>query len=367
MTDWGMSGRRDYYSFHLVDPWSLEETGDTLDVEDGASSITWGVDTDNLCSATIVPIGSFIGNRSPGNRLIRVKHGIELPTGETYDEVLGTFFVNSSRATALYGGVRRTSDCYSTLWRYTQDVLATDVSRPKGYLVADEVREIVEEDGGKLLVMPDADANSAHTMDVWWQIGTNKADLLENLANWTGHELGVNEYGYITWSRYVPPTSRPISYTFEEGVNCVYTAGFQLDDNRRDAVNRVVAHFSQSSVDEGSPYPASDYYVADLPASHRFSYEQTGRRSTYDLDVGQPCAHSDLVSQAERYLYTHCGAQEFVVIEHVGIPGLRVGQRVHYTNWGDNEIGLDNDMTVEQISMTLGPGAMCQTKLSYEV
>ena len=36
MTDWGMSGRVDSYDFLEVDPFTLEETGRTFDVADGA-------------------------------------------------------------------------------------------------------------------------------------------------------------------------------------------------------------------------------------------------------------------------------------------------------------------------------------------
>lgn len=357
-----MSGRVDEYTFRLVDPFTLTETGEELEVEEGQSTITWGEGTDNLCSASIALV-----NEMTDNKLVRVKHAITLPTGEQYEEVLGTFFVNSSKASALHKSVRRTCDCYSTLWRFTQDVLATDISKPAGYLVVDEVREIVEADGGKLVVMPDADATAEHTIGVWWQIGTNKGELLTNLANWTGNQIGVNELGFVTWSRYIPPANRPVSYEFDEGANCTYEAGFELDDNRRDAVNRVVAYYSQNQTEEGSLYPYSDSVTVDLPAYHRFSYENTGRRATYALDVGQPCAQTELTAQAERYLNTHCGAQEFVIINHVGIPGLRVGQKVHYSNHLDSELGLDNDFIVEQISMTLGPGARCQTKIRQEV
>ena len=361
MTDWGMSGRKDSYTFCLVDPFTLVETGEVVEVEEGQSTITWGEGTDNLCSASIA-----LSDCTNENKLIRVKHGIELPTGETYSETLGTFFVDRSRASALHRRVRRTCDCYSTLWRFTQDVLATDLSKPTGYNIADEVREIIEADGGKFVVMPDARASETHSMDVWWPVGMNKGELLENLANWTGNQLGVNESGFITWSLYVPPESRGVSFEFVEGANCLYEQGFDLEDSRADAVNRVVAFYSSNST-EGSIYPSFNHVTVDLPAYHRFSYENTGRRASYALDVGQPCSEADLRSQAERYLYTNCGAQEFITINHVGIPGLEVGQRVVYTNHHDSRIGLDTEYIIEQISMTLGPGAKCQTKMRQEV
>lgn len=360
MTDWGMSGRVDSYSFSLVDPFSLVETGEKIDAEEGASTITWGVGTENVCSASLSLVGEDLGNR-----LVRVSHGILLPTGEQYQEVLGTFFVNSSRSKAVNKSVRQTCDSYSTLWRFTQDVLSTDIYKPRGYVVVDEAREIIEADGGKLVVMPGAHAEATHTMNVWWTIGTNKGDLLTNLANWTGNEIGVNDLGFITWSPYIPPETRPVSYSFEDGVNCVYKSGYELDDNRSDAVNRVVAYFSSNEPqkDETPLYPYSDSVTVDLPDYHPFSYSSIGRRATYALNVSQPCSHSELESQATRYLYEHCGAQRFVTIENVGIPGLRVGQKVHYRNMHDSEEGVDGDYIVDQISMTLGPGAMCQTKL----
>lgn len=359
-----MSGRRDSYSFELVDPFTLRETGETLDVIDGESTFTWAEDAENGYLATL-----RLARSTTKDRLVRVRHAVKLPDGTERQETLGTLFVDDMDADALFGAVDRSVACYSTLARLTMDSLSTDFVRPAGSLVVDEVRNLVETDGGTLLTLPGADLARAHTVSVWFTVGTPKADVARQLADWTGHELGVDADGRVTWGPYVPPDSRSVSYEFVEGENCTYLPGYHYSDTRGETYNRVVAYFSRSSKQDDpekegyDPYPLTDSATVDIPAAWVGSYERTGRRKTLVLEVGDPCSHADLVAQAERKLYQSCWSYEIYEIEHVGIPGLRAGDKVHYLNSRDGTIVIDAYCVVSEISMTLGPGAKCRTKL----
>lgn len=384
MTDWGASNRRDEFEFVLVDPFSLNETGESVPVEAGKGSITWGVweaDTDNLCSATI-PLVRHTGK----DRLIRVKHTITAGDGTKASETLGTFFVDHSEADATYGAVQRRASCYSTLIRFSGDDLAVDFSRTKGTNIVGEVRDLVEADGGRLRVMPGVDTSREHTMDIWFQVGTLRSTVLRTIANWTSCELGVDDEGFITWSPYVAPAQRALSYTFREGADdCVYVPGFHISDNREKRYNRVTAYYSRSSkpkharkdedgnyvkdaegntvYDYDDDYPVSASAYVDLPPTNPFSYERIGRRIGLTMSVEEPCSDDELRSQAQRRLDEVSGGVEYYEIEHAGIPGLRIGQRVRYINSRDATVPLDLDCIVEQIQMTLGPGCPCKTKL----
>ena len=188
---------------------------------------------------------------------------------------------------------------------------------------------------------------------------------------WTGCEYGVDEDGYITWGKYIDPINRPLAYVFEDGENCVYKSGYQLDYGADDAYNRVVAHFArQSKQDDPSkdnydPYPLSDSVYVDLPATHPYSYERLGRRKAFDLKVSDPCDHASLTAMAQRKLNEVSSSEPMLVIEHVSVPGLREGNLVQYINSTDPQMVPLYSVyaIVEEIQMELGRGCMCKTKL----
>lgn len=352
--DWGRSGRRDDYSFFRVDPFTLQETGETIEVVSGSNNVTWSLSSENYVSASL-----HLFRTTDADKLIRIKHTITLPDGYQESETLGTFFVDYSEADAKYGAVDRQANCYSTLMRFTDDVLAQDFVRPAGTNIIGEVRDLVTADGGRLVVDTTVDTDRQHTVGVWFQAGTNRAQVLRQIADWTGCVLGVDDLGNITWSKYVPPEQRPQKAILD----AVYLPGFHISTNSADTVNRVVAQFSRQSKQDGDPYPLADSAYVDLPAEHPYSYGHIGRRKAHYLSVGDPCSHDELVAQANRYLEEHAGGVDWYQVEHVGIPGLRPGHIVLWSGSNDASHNFGAVCLVEEISMELGPGAMCKTKL----
>lgn len=362
MVDYGDS-RTDYYDFLLVDPMTLQETGETVQTRTNAGNITFATSADNRYSAQF----KFAQTLNT-NRLVRVKHVVETASAQE-SETLGTFFLDGTTISADKKLLEVSCDGYSTLYRFTQDTLAQDFSRPKGYNVVQEVKELIEADGGIMRTLPGVNTEQLHTIDVWWEVGTNRASVLEQIAGWTNAVLDVDGNGYVTWGPYLDPMQRAVEYTFEDGINCVYLPGVDISDTRADAVNRVVAHFSREtkqddpSKDNYDPYPLSDSVFVDLPDYDAYSYRVIGRRKTYDMDVSEPCSHDDLIAQATRYLYEHSGNVTYYQIEHLGVCNLRPGARVHYINSNDFEERIDCDCVVEEISMTLDKLCRCKTKL----
>lgn len=362
--NWAASGRRDEYSFCLVDPVTLTETGETVDVVEGGS-ITYATSADNRITASL-----GLSNANT-DRMIRIKHVITLPGGYQHGETLATLFVDGDSATAKYHHVTRDVSLYSSLLHITSDIAPSDFARPAGNNIIQEIKDLVGDGGGKVRVLQGVNTEDKHTIPVWWEVGTSKQKILDDLALWTGCEYGVDADGYITWGKYVEPANRPLAYIFEDGENCVYTAGYQLDHGTADAYNRVVAHFArQSKQDDPSkdnydPYPLSDSTFVDLPVSHPYSYERLGRRKSYDLKVSDPCDHAALTAMAQRKLDELSNSNPVLVIEHVSVPGLREGDRVQYINSTDPSSTNVYSVfaIVEEIQMELGNGCMCKTKL----
>lgn len=364
MADWGASGRVDSYEFRLVDPFTLQETGETVSTIEGESQLSFNYYGDNIATGTIVTDADDI------DKLVRVYHTVSCDDAEV-TEVLGTFFADSSTATAKHHGVKRTHACYSTLYRHNEDSFVQDFARTAGTNIVGELRDIVEADGGHLRALPSLkDGESrAHTVDVWFEIGTNKGEALRTICGWCGWELGVDPYGYVTVGAYTSPQDKAISYEFEDGESCTYAAGYDFSNTNAKAINRCIAYFSRTSKqddpdkDNYDPWPLSDSTFVDLPERSPFSYQRTGRHRTYVLKVGDACSHDDLVAQAQRYLDENSGAYYSFQIEHAGIPGLRVGDVVRYVNRRDGSKDIDLRLQVAEMQMTLGPGCMCRTTL----
>ena len=348
VVDFGKSGRSDSYTFTYVNPFTLEETG-AAEVEEGSSKLTFDYEGANILSGSITLL-----NQPSNNQMIRVKRVTTVDGASTF-ETLGTMFVDWTGEEALNGSVSRSVDCYSTLWRFTQDCLVQDFYRPKGYNVVQEIRELVEADGGRFMVMPGVDTSRTHTMDICFPIETNRAEVLRTIAGWINCEIGVSPDGYITLSPYVEPRLRTVKHDFVDNQNCTYVPGVTVEDDKSGMYNRVVAYYSTKE--------ATDRVMVDLPASHPFSYENIGRRVTYFYKVNDVASREDLTNAANTVLSQHSSSPRYFEIEHVGIPGLTVGDVVTYQNSHDYSEPIFATCQIVQMDMTLGNGCMCKTKL----
>ena len=347
-TDWAASGRRDTYSFYTVDPYTLQEL-EEIDVKSESCGITWALDSDNLVSASITVV-----NDVAKDCMIRVKHRIEVD-GDVSNRTLGTFFLNTSGTESQNGRAERGLNCYSALWRHSNDYLIWDHSYHPGDNCIGIIKEIVEADGGSLYVNYDAPVDRNHTIDVFWPIGTNKLEMLDTIAFWINAEIGVTPNGEVKVSAYVPYDQRPVSYTFEAGSRCVYKSGITWHDSR-DAINRVVV--------VGSSQDWADSAVVQLEDSHPFSAKRIGYNRTYVLEVSEQTTHEDLVLKGQNYLQANCGSVVDIEIEHVGIPGLEVGMVVRYINDVDYPDKVDVTCVVKEMAIdSLGPGCITKSKL----
>lgn len=350
MTDWAASGRNDSYSFFRVDPYTLEEI-DEIQVRPQDCGITWGLYTDNIASATIAVV-----NDTAKDCMIRVKHKIEVDN-DVSNRTLGTFFLTTSGTDSINGRADRSLDCYSALWRHSQDYLMSDHSYHPGDNCIGIIKEIVEADGGHLYVESNAPIDRTHTRDVFWGVGENKLKMITTIAGWINAEIGVTPDGQVKVSGYVSPQNKQVAYTFEAGKNCVYKPGISWHDSRDDAINRCVAYYSTESGTASA--------TAQLDDGHPFSTARIGYNRTYAMKIDEPCTQEDLLQKATDYLYANCGSVVDIEIEHASIPGLEVGMVVRYINDIDYPDKVDMRCLVTEMSIdSLGPGCMTKTKMT---
>ena len=349
LVDWGRSGRVDEYECWLVDPFTLadrERVG--LDAE--STSVTYAYYTDTQYSATIAVLDDLAKDS-----MLRLRHVVTIG-GVRYGEEMGTFFAASKSMESVHGRVRRSMDCYSTLLRHSKDTLIRVHTYKPGDNVSGIMREVVEADGGTLVFGPDAPTDRLHTMDIHWDIGTNKLEMLTTMASWINGEVSVTGHGEVQLDRYTAPSERPVQWTFDAGSNCIYRPGFTSSEDEGDVYNR--AHFYYST-DSGSAYA-----YADLAPTEPYSYERIGRHVTYSEQLNEEATQEELQERATGYLQEHGGGAIYYEIEHAGVPGLKPGMMVRYINDRDYGARIDAVCLVTEMSVdSLAPMCMTKTKM----
>ena len=363
--DWGRSGRTDRFEFVTVDPFTLAEL-ETFDAIHGQSSLTFDYLSDTQVQGTFdIGPGDYLGD-GLHHRMVRVYDTIEVD-GMRYRQPLATMFVSNASNDMIYGRSNRHLTCYGPMYRYTEDYLPQDFTRAPGDNCVDAIREIVELTGGKLLVDEGVDYTRKHTVQVFFPIGHNVAEMLQIYSGWIGCEVWGDAEGFIRLSPYRAYADRAPVYTFTDGANCIYKAGIQWETNRDEPINRVVAYFSREkkqddpSKDNYDPYPLADSATVELPQGTRMSFEVCGRYRTEVLQVTEPCNHDDLVAQAQRALDEGSGSYLDIIIEHAGIPFLKTGDCVRYINGLE---GIDDYYVITQMRISsLSPMLMTQSKL----
>lgn len=348
-TDWGASGREDSFELWLVDPFTLNAT-EQVGFDASGTSVAWGYYTDTKASATV----SVLDEVASGS-MVRLVHRTRVG-GKTAGETLATLFASEESATASMGRVSRSLDCYSALLRHHEDYLMIARDYGPGDNVSEIIREIVEADGGHLSLASDAPTDRLHTIDVHWDIGTNKLSMINTMADWINGQIGVTDSGEVELRYYRAPSDKPASYTFEAGANCICLPGFTASESEGDAYNRAMFYFSTDS--------ASGFAVADLDESHPYSYARIGRHVTYAESLSEELSQEDLDYKARAFLEENCGGAVYYEIEHAGVPGLRPGMTVRYRNATDYPSEIDALCLVTEMSVaSLSPMMMTKTKM----
>ena len=355
--DWAQSGRRDSYRFCAVDPFTLMESGEITCIP-SECSVTFGYYTDNKIQASIsMPASEFDGM---GGKLVRVSHTVELPDGTAETETLGTFFVDTAEKETDGAVAKRRCNCYSTMWRLSKSLLRGDFVYRVGDNRYANLKRLMEYAGCTVVAADGIDTTLVHTADGAFPMLSERLDCANEYAGWSNWQITVDDYGRQVVGPYVLPANRAPRFDFENGRNCVYLPSVR-ETFTGELYNEVVAKWSREK-DPGDGYGTHGTAYAELPASNPYAFANCGARMPGKVELREPVAQIDLQAIADDYLAQHDAAIRYIEIEHVGIPHLRAGDTVFYTNTDTGDENLLCEITQMQIS-SLGPLCLTKTKL----
>lgn len=350
MTDWGASGRRDTYWAELVDPFTLDATGE-LDIVDGSCDVTYGYYTDHVYSGKVATIGGW----QPGS-LVRLWHRVEVD-GDTVEEPLATMFVDKRPVKSIFGRDDTDLDCYSVLYRFSKDCFTSTYTVKKGTQVSTAIKSLVESRWGKLTIDSRTSTRTLNK-DVSYENGSVMLTALNDLAGQINAEIMPDGLGNLVLQPYQAPKDKPIAYTFD-AENSTYIAGYSRDDGTGESYNRALVFYSVSS---GSP--STRRSVKDLPDTDPMSRQHIGMYKTIVSKLtDRVYTQAELDKLAQQLLDENKAGEDYIEIEHVGIPGLKVGDVVRYINDTDSPVPLDVNCIITEMNVSLKPGCMTKTKM----
>ena len=133
--DWGAPGRTTRYYAKIVDPFTLIDTSEEIELDLDGTSITYAYESDNHMEATItISEGDYHNIISSGRTLDGMVRIYQVVGAGDYSGIfcMGTFYVSNLSNSSKFGITNRKLTCYGPMWAMTQDSTIFDFVRHPG-------------------------------------------------------------------------------------------------------------------------------------------------------------------------------------------------------------------------------------------
>jgi hypothetical protein len=263
-------GRTDDVYGVLVDPWNIETEYERVDI--GKWELSRNYYTDEMVTGEITVGPSF---PDINNRLLRIYLDAELD-GEKQRIELGTFYMRRRGGTVSEGIATRRIELHSTLLQIISCRSTMHHTAKSGNSALAELKMIISfADGSYWSGRPQKFRVASGIKDTYFREnagfkpGSTEYEIASYCAEYIDCELVPDTHGNVVCQPYLLPEERPIVWTFEDGINCMYEGDFVVDTNEDDIPTDVAVAYSQGDV----------YYYAfhSLPSSSPYSSAQRGR------------------------------------------------------------------------------------------
>jgi hypothetical protein len=248
-------------------------------------------------------------------------------------------------------------ELHSKLLILEQDCLAAAYSIPAGTNTLATVKSIIASSGEPSGAITDSTATAPASM--FWEAGTPKLSVINDLLDASGYfVLQVDGNGNYRAIPYVTPAQRPVRYTLEDGVSCIYADTFPRDQDIFSVPNRVIA-IQQGSGEQESLVGIAENQDPNSP----FSYPARGRYITRVYTGVEATDQAALNTYALRMLVDWSAPQATVLINHALVP-LAIYDAVQFIyRLGE----LNSRHVIDKISINLDATQLAQSTLRQVV
>ena len=339
--DWHASGITNDFEFELLDRY-LKHVG-WLDGVTGGS-IAEAYRGDYRVTGTL----EFDGDAPPISEYVRI-WAVSTLGDETVRTCLATLAPDPPSREYRYGRWVGSVDLYSAMKRLDTCLRNKDGGLGKNKLLADYWSYIVDFNGAVPVIGGGISKTKKTTKALVFEGGEPVLSSLHVVADALSGYIEVDAYGRVVLSKYVLPSKRSASWSLGSGGGSIMLIG--VDETPPELCNRVIARFED---DDGK----ATYAAAYASASHPWSYESTGRKEAYFMDVGErtSTASNWLATLASQELAARMAAKSVFEVTTLFDPVVRTGTvgNVFYSDSPDDP-GLSFKAFCSQREIALTP------------
>lgn len=265
--DWHSSGITNSYEFELLNR-SLGHVGWLDNVTGG--SIVQSYRGDYRVTATL----ELDGEIPPIDGYVRIWHTAS-KGGEAVRTCLATLLPDLPGMEYRLGRWTGSLDLYSAMKNLDTCLRTKDGGIGKNKPLAEYWSYIAGINGAVPLVMPGVSQTAKSTRSYVFEFGEPILSSLHVIADALGAYIEVDPEGRVCLAPYVLPSRRSASWTLSSGGDSTMLVGVQREEP--EMVNRVIGRYED---DNGK----TTYADAMLPASHPWSWAQTGRKVAVSIE-----------------------------------------------------------------------------------
>lgn len=319
--DWTSSGIANSYEFEVLDRglnsvgWLDGVTGGTItQTYRGDYRVTASLDTDG----TTPPVGCYV----------RI-WAVSSLGGETVRTMLATLVPDLPGGEYRLGRWTRSIDLYSAMKRLDSALFVKDVGVAKNRNIVDFWTYLVQTGGAVPSVLGGVGTGKVTGEARVYEFGSPLLSACHELADMVGGYVNIVPSGKVQLQPYVLPAKRDVSWALQSGADSIMLVGVGLESP--EPVNRVIARYESN----GKVW----YAKSDVPASHPWSFAQTGSVMAEVIDDPVGTGTGWLQKLTDRELAARTGAKGLYEVTTLFHPAIQPGTVGTVSYWDSPDDG----------------------------
>lgn len=279
-------------------------------------------------------------------KMVRLERGVRVG-GTDYYASLGVFQIDSPEVDS--GSEKLSISGSDRLDRATSSEFTEPTTYAAGSAVGDVIRDILEDAGVGSALWSVDDGGATLGADRSYEVGDERLQAAMTLATSFSLEVYADESGYMRVRPKVDPSTLPVAWTFQEGVDATHL-GVSKKWSRDRFYNHVLV--TNDTSDEDVPLLRAEAAVTDPASPLRVSGPMGDRLYKYVSAMITTQAQADSV--AASLLWEHALIEEEIKLPHVPNPLLEADDAVRIV---DVVTATDDVYAIQSLDMPIAGGS----------